>query len=540
MSDFAFRADRIKSASNKEMRARERAVASALIEPGTPKQLGVIKDPAKSKAVRCPRRAGKTWLVTRYALWQCLTKPRSIVVVITLTRGTGRRHYWDPIKEINETHDLGAKFHNTRLEVNFDNGSQLFFTGAETVSEVEKLRGGQYDLVIIDECASFAAHLFMSLLDDVLQPALLDRRGTRVLIGTPGRMKHTPFYWATFPGVHKIPTAGEGAPPLWVTVPYGDTPPEGLRRTWSLHTWSLADNTALPHLWEGALENKLDNNWGDDNPRWQVEYLGNWVDGENALVFSYFDQKDKKLASGEDAVSWRPNHKNDTPFGLPNLDNPDWRFVLGCDLGYEDDYAMVIAAYSPTYSSLYFVWDFKRPHLTVGQIADEIKAAQKLVGSFDAIIGDSGGLGKMVLETLVLEHGIPIEKADKHEKFDFIELMNSDFYDGRIKVIDGSDLSRQLDTVQLDLSDGSKKDLARKGKLRILLGQDDHLTDAALYTWRYCYHHFFQNAESTPDFNTPEGYQLWRKQQMENYMSRQENRDPWKTAYFKGIPNERN
>ena len=53
------------------------------------------------------------------------------------------------------------------------------------------------------------------------------------------------------------------------------------------------------------------------------------------------------------------------------------------------------------------------------------------------MVGDAAGLGKLVIETLNKRHALPLQAAEKREKFDHIELLNADFHAGRIKIIPG-------------------------------------------------------------------------------------------------------
>src|SRR5688572_6974255 len=161
---------------------------------------------------------------------------------------------------------------------------------------------------------------------------------------------------------------------------------------------------------------------------------------------------------------------------------------MGLDFGFEDANAAVLAAWSETAKELRHVADFKSPHLTIDQFTDEIFRLIDHYGTPEVMIGDNGGLGKMVIESLNQRYGLSIQPAEKREKNDHIELLNSDFWSGRIKVIPDTDLSDELTAHQWDLSKDSKERLARTGKLRESSRTQNHLCDAFLYLWRYCYH----------------------------------------------------
>ena len=80
----------------------------------------------------------------------------------------------------------GVKFNETELRCDFVNKSRITLLGAENF---ENLRGNYYDGVIIDETSLIPA----SLIEEVLTPALSDRKGFMYLVGTPQGMNNI-FY----------------------------------------------------------------------------------------------------------------------------------------------------------------------------------------------------------------------------------------------------------------------------------------------------------------------------------------------------------
>jgi phage terminase large subunit-like protein len=73
--------------------------------------------------------------------------------------------------------------------------------GAETKEKMERLRGWEMDLVVIDEAKSFSPDNIEYLIHDILKPALMSRNGQLWAIGTPGSILDGPFFWATQPDV---------------------------------------------------------------------------------------------------------------------------------------------------------------------------------------------------------------------------------------------------------------------------------------------------------------------------------------------------
>jgi hypothetical protein len=199
-------------------------------------------------------------------------------------------------------------------------------------------------------------------------------------------------------------------------------------------------------------------------------------------------------------VCWEPDYVNGNQFGLPKSE--DWHYILGLDLGWEDDFAAILGAYNPHDGILYQVWEYKDNHQDVDQVAMHIMRAIDLAGKVDKIVGDAGGLGKMVIETLNRRHGLNIEAAQKNEKNDFIELLNTDYHSGRVKQLKDSDLSREQQQLQWDIGESSKKQLARTGRLKEHPACPNHLCDAWLYLWRFSYHYWADERPTLHDVGT--------------------------------------
>jgi hypothetical protein len=181
---------------------------------------------------------------------------------------------------------------------------------------------------------------------------------------------------------------------------------------------------------------------------------------------------------------------------------------MGVDFGFEDDFALVVVAYSPTTETMYHVYEFSHQHLTVPYMGKVIKEAVKeFDDQIEYMVADSGGLGLSLMESLNEMYGFFFEAAEKREKFDFIELLNSDLHSGALRILLSSSLYAEMMELQLDLGGRTKKQASRLGKLKENRKQSNHLCDAILYTWRFCYHHF--SRAKTPEIvpETPEFYE---------------------------------
>lgn len=451
-----------------------------------PIQVRLEADGSRRIAVRSPRQTGKSTGVMLIVTIRCLERMAAEWVVVGLTRPSVKRIYWTALKKLNEMFDLGIEFQHQELIATFKNGSKIYFVGAENIGEIEKLRGGRYDGVIIDECKSFAPTVFTELVHDVIEPALMAKDGQLFIIGTPGDHLAGPFYLATCedPVVTEVVNEiGERTGEQRLSnAPYGTTPEHPAM--WSLHQWRLEDNVTQFErrdgvkftLWEQALEIQKRNGWSDTHPTWRREYLGHWVADDLKRVYRY-----------------KPHLHDYTPspftkYGLPKaLEQQGWRTVIGCDFGTRDGTALAVWAYHPHMRGLWELYSEVRrvdkgERLSVTDIATWYKEVEADFGPFDGWPADPGGLATMVIDTLADEHGVFLETAEKKEKLDHIELFNADLDAGLIHIIAGGDLSKELLASRWD----EKK--MEKGKREEDRNIPNDAADAALYAFRWCNH----------------------------------------------------
>lgn len=478
----------------------------------------VILDSAHSGfkylGIRCPRRSGKSYALTSLALDWGERHPNARILLISLTLKSTIDNYWAAAPGglffQNEKYKLNLKWNNSRYSWLHENGSRGHLAGAETVADIERIRGAlaEADIAIVDECKSFAPDLLAQLIRDVLLPGLLTRDGILVLGGTPGSIPVGVFYEAT-----STASRNEAGLPTCIPVggedddAYAKLSPLERKALWRLHSWPLRDNASSPGAWERAMADKMRHGWPDDHPAWRREYLGEWVTDSSDLVYSYALHKGKP-----DFVSWLPQRTKSNPSGLPQELGP-WHYVLGIDLGFVDDSALVLCAYSEQLRQLRHVYDFKAPGLTIDAFFEEVFVILEKFGRPEAIVADTAGGGsKMLVETLNQRYGLGVEPAKKSEKQDHIELVNSDFSLGNIKIIPGSDLAHELAGLQWDLSRESKMILARTGRLREDPQCPNHLCDALLYLYRFSYH-FWSNSPTTK--TVPYTPDWWREQEAE-------------------------
>ena len=479
-----------------------------------------MDDKARRKAVLCPRRAGKSWTALSYAFDTALRKPGSVSLVICLTLKSAKAIYWHAlVGKFVRSYGIQADMHHTDLRITLSNGSHISFTGAETKAEIDKIRGASYDLVVVDECKSYAPAVLHELIYDAVEPATDDRGGTILLIGTPGNILSGLFYEATSGALDE--TGRPYSKTFDEPEAFWDQNPKA-RVRWSRHTWTRKENDRTQeNLWELALEKKENERWEDDHPTWQIEYLGRWVPAGDCFVYAYATLHQ----SQPDKVHWQPQVTRDNIAGLPDPQDGGWRYILGADLGYEDDFAAVVAAYSPHKGELFHVWDYKANHQDVYAVVQTLQYAWDRFGGFDAMVVDAAGLGKMVVETISSRHGLPVQAAEKTEKYDHIELLNADFHSGKVKLIPGSDLAREMSELQFDLSKHSKKELARTGKLRENPQLPNHLCDSFLYLHRFSNHYWSAPKQKQYTPGTSSWLELKEAEWVANHIEKRDNPD---------------
>jgi len=130
------------------------------------------------------RRFGKTvWAVNhliRFALTCELPRPRVAFIAPTFTQA--KRLAWDYVKFYAGVIP-GVSFNETELRLDFPNGARLTLLSAENP---DALRGIYLDLAVFDEFGMQNPRVW----GEVVRPALSDREGAAVFLGTPAGHNH--------------------------------------------------------------------------------------------------------------------------------------------------------------------------------------------------------------------------------------------------------------------------------------------------------------------------------------------------------------
>jgi hypothetical protein len=399
----------------------------ALLDACHPKQRAFIADESKHKLAVCSRRAGKSRGVGVWLLEPAERYPGQMSVYIALSRPHARNILLPTMRAIDRQHNLGLRFPETdgQLWVVHPNGYRIWLAGCQHMSDVEKFRGPAYVRAAVDEAGSFGAHL-EELVEDALDPAMLDFDGEICLTGTPPPCPAGYFY--------EVATGDRGRP------------------CWPQHHWTVMDNPFLPHAEDWLRRKREANGWDENHPRYRREYLGQWIRDLGALVYPYDPDR-----NGWDGV----------------LPEGEVRSGIGMDIGYEDATAWVPMQWVSGAPELYIPESHSERHLIPSVVA---AYTQRWKESYPGpTVVDTGGIGKGYAEEMKQRFGVACEPAEKQHKLAAAEMMRGDLLSGVLKVNPSKnrDLLDEWSRIQW-LEDRSGIDPRFP----------NHLADAALYIHR--------------------------------------------------------
>ena len=395
-----------------------------------PEQAAFVNDNSPLSAALCTRRAGKSYGVGLKLFKKAYDFPGSTVLYLALTRDSAKRIMWrDVLKDIAKRRGIECGYNQTNLELTLPNGSMIKLAGADAdAKEKEKFLGGKYPYVAVDEAGSFSTDL-AQLIYEYLEPAVADYDGSIDLIGTP-----TIFWQGFF---------------CQVT--------EGKENGWSLHGWNTMQNPHMEHWPKRLAMLKERNPRVEETPGYKRMYLGQWVKDLDALVY--------KFNLSTNLVIAEPDIK--TMVGQ----------VLGVDLGFNDATAYTLTRYYKHDNALYFVHAYKKS----GQIVDDVvETLKSYIEKYNVVQMVFDNASKQVVETIRARFelwDVVIKAAKKTDKMQYIEIMNSDFITGQIKLVKDTTLTLQEEYQNLIKDPNSIIPKEHPGC-------ENHLCDSGLYAWR--------------------------------------------------------
>ena len=358
-----------------------------------PKQGALFADDAARKAICSGRRGGKTSGLGAWLVDGMLERPGTRQFYITLSASLARQILWDgALSRIKRDYGIPLELtsHSGHMMVEHPNGSSIWIAGCADKSEVDKFRGQPPFRVVVDEAQGFGDYL-QTLIEDAIEPGLMDNKGAIAIAGTPGPASVGYFHDAT----------------------------TGVVPGWSNHHFTVLDNDRIPNY--PTLESRIDylrlkreqNGWTEQSATYRREWLGEWCDDAEALVYPF--TRDNYWTPGRDQLSGEqlPEH----PYGLPP---GDYSYGLGVDLGFsERSTAFVLQANRRGHGELYTIraWTESRltPMTVAGQCHKVRQEVNQKTGSGLRIVVDEGALGAGYGQEL-RDLGVGCEPAVKREK----------------------------------------------------------------------------------------------------------------------------
>lgn len=391
------------------------------------KQLSLIDHPARRKAAITTRRAGKSTTAAYYAVIEALARPACSVLLLAKTRDHVRRIYLkDIFGPLFRQIGITPKINLQKLEIELPNKSVIYLGGADSdADEMNKLLGQKFVLAIIDE-AAFWSQDVDQMIQQVLEPTLIDQDGTLLLISTPSNKHDSLFYRIT---TQHIPG-------------------------WTVFKWTTYDNPHQRIQFERKIaELKQENPTIETTAYFRQMYLGEWAIETSALVYQ-----------------WSESNR------IATLPRPLEEYTVGLsmDLGWNDDTAFIIGAWHPHDTKFYILYAYKRSKMLMHDVDDMLKALQ-IQYNPQVFIGDSISL--QLMQELRIRYGWPFQNPTKYKKEEFISTMNADFVTGKICTLPDTNM----------LTDEYKTLIWEPNTIprRVPKGSADHAADATLYLWRF-------------------------------------------------------
>lgn len=418
--------------------------------PDFPEQNNFVNSTAFRVAAQCPRRSGKSYAIGLKIVKTSYIYPNSNVIYLALTRDSAERIiYKDILKEIFDDKKIKVKSNSTKLTYTLSNGSVIKLAGADqSDKEMEKLLGGKYKLAAIDEAAFFKQNL-KKLIQEMLEPGLIDLGGQIYVISTTSHNVHSYYF---------------------------DIVNERVKEKWDIHKWTSLNNPFIAKNYKEAVDRMLTENPDIvKEPGFRRMYLNEWVIDKDLQVYRF-------------------NNSCLIP-ELPQLGNrAKWFFGLGIDLGWEDSNAFVVTCWNKFDPTLYILAKKQQNKMDFIDVAEYVEKLIKHYGNFEFMVID--GANKQGVETMRRRHKLPFVAAEKTGKRDFIELFNSEMNKNKIKIVtkhmfkpgefnNGKEYEDELVNEMSSLVWDEK--LKEKGIYEELASCPNHLCDAMLYNWRHSF-----------------------------------------------------
>jgi hypothetical protein len=434
-------------------------------------QVEAVTSPFRYFTWLCGRSAGKTAAFrAKYTIEMAAIRNARFIYGAP-TREMATELLWDPMKETCEKLGIEADFAEVKRVCTFRRtGARLKLVGLDDKREMGKQRGQPFNGVGVDEICEFPPQLIEWFVDRIVGPRLGERAGWLGLASTPGVTLRGLFYEASRPGSKEhVPFRELAQNPGW--------------QGWVSFSWSAADVSELPFATQrfpAIVANHLENQriaklrgWGPDHPIRLREHDGRWAKDDTALVFRYLPHKD-----GQPWNQWDPPRRGLLKIAVLPETFTDWCFVIAFDEGFSDPFACNAFAFSPSDPefNIYHVYGmeqgrrrkmdgdkddrtdeekekmYARPvaQLLIGDDLDPAKPAGLIGELGEWPLGIEGDCGEALQLELGRVYGIQVQRWDRAHKYKAtaIEVVNGDFYSGKLHILKDSPLETQIGELQ--------------------------------------------------------------------------------------------
>jgi phage terminase large subunit len=459
----------------KELLRRQQLSGPNFRRGAFPEQVAFLEDPFQFKMAHCSRGAAKSY-TAGIGIYEFLEKyPGCSCFYVTKTHDMARNIMWFTVMQ-QIAKDFYPPdfidFNETLLEGRHPNGSKFRLTGIDgDRKQQDKLLGGKYKLVVLDEVAFFETDL-TEIIYRTLIPAVGRIGGSIWLLSTSSDFPRGLFYEATRPER------------------------EERIKGWNVHEWQWKDNPYVRDEMQKTINELIAANpLITETNHFRQHYLNEWVIDDSKLVYRF-------------------NPSRNLVKEIPKLPKNDWVYTLGVDTGWEDDNAFVLTGYHAHDPALYVIKSFSQKKLTFDQVIEVIQGFLRDT-EFSPHKVFIDGANKQGVESMRVRSSIPFEYADKQDKATFIEICNGDLVQGKIRVHDipeNKALCSELSTLVWQ-TEGDRIKFPKKEHPSL----PNHLCDAFLYAWRNGYHYHSSSFVKPVVVGSREWYQrqseeIWEKE----------------------------
>lgn len=369
-------------------------------------QQRVLLSKEKNIYLMAGRRAGKSEADVRKAVYTAIEREDARVLLIGLSFTRCIEVFWQPITDLLNLIGIDLTTHSrSEGTIKLANNSEIHFHGNTTVDERDKIRGSKWDVVIIDEVQNQKA--LPILINEIIEPTLLDRRGQLILSGTGPKVRGT--YWEE----------------LWTNY-------KALKLN-----WNISDNPFIPDYEKVLEEIKKEKGLTDSSPLFLREYLGKISYDDDALVFRLTPDNFYTDAELDTWINTQPI--------------TDIKFSAGLDYGWSDADGFAITMFSTSKPEKFLLYEYKGNRTGITELADKIKEGINFINTRFSnipdrhfyIYSDAGGAGKKISYELSTQYNLPCLDAYKVDKDFQVEMLQEEVRTGHLKVREGSPFAEE-------------------------------------------------------------------------------------------------